>query len=91
MSPGTAPHPWLKPGVFAGALVPLAVTIWRGARGELGADIVSSVLNQFGYLALTFLAASLLCTPLKIVTGWTRAPAKTPGTSQGCGAALRDT
>lgn len=64
------PLPWLKPGVFVGALVPLAVTLWRGTHGQLGADIVAAVLNQLGYLALTFLVASLLCTPLKIVAGW---------------------
>lgn len=65
------PHPWLKPGVFIGACVPLAVIIWRGTHGQLGADIVATVLNQLGYLALTFLVASLMCTPLKIATGWT--------------------
>ncbi len=65
------PLPWMKPGVFAGSLVPIPVMIWRGVHGELGADIVATVLNQLGYLALTFLTASLLCTPLKIVTGWT--------------------
>ncbi len=65
------PLPWMKPGVFVGALVPIPVMIWRGAHGQLGADIIATVLNQLGYLALTFLTASLLCTPLKIVTGWT--------------------
>jgi sulfoxide reductase heme-binding subunit YedZ len=69
--PQNARHPWLKPGVFVGALVPLAVIAWRGTHGQLGADVVAIVLNQFGYLALTFLAAALLCTPLKIATGWT--------------------
>jgi len=29
------------------------------------------VLNQLGYLTLTFLVASLMCTPIKIATGWT--------------------
>ena len=71
MAPKSAPHPWLAPGIFVGALVPLVVTAWRGTHGELGADIVATVLNQFGYLALTFLVSSLLCTPLKILTGWT--------------------
>ncbi len=69
--PQNARHPWLKPGVFAGALVPLAVMAWRGAHGQLGADAVAIVLNQLGYLALAFLTAALLCTPLKILTGWT--------------------
>jgi len=63
-------QPWLKPGVFVGAIVPIPIMIWRGANGELGADIVATVLNQFGYLTLIMLAATLLCTPLKIITGW---------------------
>ena len=68
--PRNAPLPWLKPGIFVGALVPVGVMAWRGAHGQLGADIVATVLNQLGYLALTFLVATLLCTPLKIVAGW---------------------
>jgi sulfoxide reductase heme-binding subunit YedZ len=61
----------MTPGVFIGACVPLAAIIWRGTHGQLGADAVASVLNQLGFLALTLLVASLMCTPLKIVTGWT--------------------
>jgi sulfoxide reductase heme-binding subunit YedZ len=68
--PKNVPLPWLKPGVFVGAVAPIPVMIWRGTHGQLGADIVATVLNQLGYLALTFLTASLLCTPLKILTGW---------------------
>lgn len=68
--PEKTPVPWLKPGVFVGCLVPIPVMIWRGFHGQLPADAVASVLNQFGYLALTMLVASLLSTPLKILTGW---------------------
>ena len=68
--PKNVPLPWLKPGVFVGALAPIPIIIWRGTHGQLGADVVATVLNQLGYLALTLLVASLLCTPLKIVTGW---------------------
>lgn len=71
MPPRPSPQPWLKPGVFAGALVPLAVMIGLAATNMLGADPVALALNQFGYLALTFLAATLLCTPAKILLGWT--------------------
>src|SRR5215831_1990830 len=56
--PQGVPHPWLKPGVFVGSLAPIPIMIWRCTHGQLG------------YLALTFLVASLLCTPLRIVTGW---------------------
>jgi len=61
----------LKPGVFAGGLIPLAVLLWRAAHRTLGADAVAVGLNQLGYLALVFLVAALGCTPLKLVTGWT--------------------
>ncbi|HSP20419.1 MAG TPA: protein-methionine-sulfoxide reductase heme-binding subunit MsrQ [Myxococcaceae bacterium] len=71
MPPRRAPLPWLKPGLFAGALLPLASLLWRVAHRTLGADAVAIGLNQLGYLALVFLMASLACTPLKILTGWT--------------------
>lgn len=71
MGARSAPHPWLRPGVFVGCLAPLGVMLWRGSKGQLGADVVASVLNQLGYLALSLLVASLSCTPVKILTGWT--------------------
>jgi methionine sulfoxide reductase heme-binding subunit len=71
MAPRSPPLPWLKPGLFVGALVPLAVLLWRAAHGTLGADAIAVGLNQLGYLALALLMASLACTPLKILTGWT--------------------
>jgi hypothetical protein len=30
--PRARPLPWLKPGVFVGALVPLAAILWRAAQ-----------------------------------------------------------
>lgn len=71
MPPRRPPLPWLKPGLFTGALLPLALLLWRAAHRTLGADAVAVGLNQLGYLALVFLMASLACTPLKILTGWT--------------------
>ena len=71
MAPRRPPLPWLKPGLFVGALLPLAVLLWRAAHGTLGADAIAVGLNQLGYLALALLMASLACTPLKILTGWT--------------------
>jgi sulfoxide reductase heme-binding subunit YedZ len=44
---------------------------WRVTHGQMGADPVAAALNQLGYLALTLLVATLLCTPLKIAAGWT--------------------
>jgi len=65
------PLPWLKPGVFVGALVPFGAILWRAWRGELGANPIAQALNQLGLIALVFLVAALACTPLKIFFGWT--------------------
>jgi len=65
------PLPWLKPGVFVGSLVPLAVILLRGAAGELGANPIAEALNQLGLVALVFVLAALACTPLKSMFGWT--------------------
>ena len=62
---------WLKPGVFAGSLVPLAALLLEAVRGELGADPVAEALNRLGLTALLFLLASLACTPLREIAGWT--------------------
>ena len=71
MLPRRPPLPWLKPGVFAGGLIPLVVLLWKVAHRTLGADAVAIGLNQLGYLALVFLVSALACTPVKLVTGWT--------------------
>jgi sulfoxide reductase heme-binding subunit YedZ len=65
------PFPWLKPGVFVGAMAPLVIIAVRAATGALGADPVAEGLNQLGLAALIFLVASLACTPLKTITRWT--------------------
>ncbi len=65
------PHPWLKPAVFTGSLVPLWITVWSALRGELGANPIAEALNRLGLMALVFLIASLACTPLKLLFGWT--------------------
>jgi len=64
------PDAWLKPGVLVGSLVPLAALGVRAWRGELGANPIAEVLNQFGLLALIFLIASLAATPLKLLLDW---------------------
>lgn len=67
----SGPVPFLKPAVFVGSLFPLFALVIRAARGELGADPIATGLNQLGLIALVFLIATLACTPIKIVTGWT--------------------
>ena len=67
----TPPFPWLKPAIFIGSLTPVAAILLRAVRGELGANPISLVLNQLGLMALVFLVAALVCTPLKTCFGWT--------------------
>lgn len=65
------PLAWLKPAVLVGGLSPLALMAIDFARGTLGANPIERALNQTGMLALIILVASLACTPLKTVAGWT--------------------
>ncbi len=65
------PLPWLKPGLVAGGLAPLAALAALGATGQLGADPIATALNRLGLMALVLLIASLTCTPLKLFFGWT--------------------
>jgi sulfoxide reductase heme-binding subunit YedZ len=65
------PHPWLKPGVIAGALVPLAAIGVRAATGKLGADPVAQIENELGLAALILLIASLACSPAGRLLHWT--------------------
>ena len=64
-------RPWLKPAVFAGALAPLAAILGNAARDNLGANPIAEALNELGLTALVLLVASLACTPLREVLGWT--------------------
>jgi sulfoxide reductase heme-binding subunit YedZ len=65
------PMPWLQPGIFIGALVPLAALLWRTIQGTLSANPVAEIINQLGLAALIFLIASLACTPARWLFGWT--------------------
>ena len=65
------PDPWLKPGIFLGALVPLASILVRALTGGLNANPIAEVENELGLSALIFLVASLACTPARYVLHWT--------------------
>jgi sulfoxide reductase heme-binding subunit YedZ len=67
----SGPVPFLKPAIFLGSLFPVLALAIRAARGQLGADPIATGLNQLGLIALTFLVATLACTPLKVISGWT--------------------
>ncbi len=60
-------HPWLKPGIFLGALVPLASLVVRAFGGLLNANPIAQVENELGLSALIFLLAALACTPARRV------------------------
>jgi methionine sulfoxide reductase heme-binding subunit len=59
-----------KGAVGALALVPAARLGWLFYRDALGANPIAEALNQLGLWALILLLASLACTPIKIVSGW---------------------
>ncbi len=64
------PSPWPPRLALAAALAPVG---WLGGRallGDLGANPVEEVLNRLGLYAITFLLASLACTPLQRLLGW---------------------
>ncbi|MBU8900422.1 sulfoxide reductase heme-binding subunit YedZ [Corallococcus sp. H22C18031201] len=65
------PHPWLNPALTVGGLAPLVVLVIQGAQGSLGANAIERALNQTGLTALVLLLASLACTPLRLLSGWT--------------------
>jgi methionine sulfoxide reductase heme-binding subunit len=62
---------WLRPGVFLGSLTPLASIAVRALGGQLDSNPIAQVENELGLSALIFLIASLACTPLRRVSGWT--------------------
>ncbi|MBJ6759643.1 sulfoxide reductase heme-binding subunit YedZ [Myxococcaceae bacterium JPH2] len=65
------PHPWLNPALTVGGLAPLAILVLQGTQGSLGANAIERALNQTGLTALVLLLASLACTPLRLLSGWT--------------------
>jgi sulfoxide reductase heme-binding subunit YedZ len=65
------PLSWLVPAVVTGALAPLAVILLQARSGALGANPIAEALNALGMFALVLLLASLACTPLRILFGWT--------------------
>src|SRR4051794_35246800 len=63
------PMSWLKPGIFIGALAPLASVALRAYQGQLSANPIAQVENELGLTALIFLVASLACTPARRLLG----------------------
>lgn len=65
------PSRWLKPAVFIVALTP-ALKIGADALfGRLGANPIAEMLNRLGWWTLVLLVATLACSPLKALAGFT--------------------
>src|SRR3954454_6191500 len=56
---------WLKPAVFFVCLVPLAMLLARGVRGELGANPIEYITRATGDWTMRFLLITLSVTPLR--------------------------
>jgi methionine sulfoxide reductase heme-binding subunit len=65
------PFPWLNPGILVGATAPAVSILMRARSGALGANPIAEALNELGLMALVLLVASLACTPLRTLLGWT--------------------
>ena len=61
---------WLKLAVHGGALVPLALLLWRFWQGKLGPDPVGDMSRLSGRYALIFLLLSLTPTVIALVSGF---------------------
>jgi len=57
--------------VLVGASAPLLSILLRARSGALGANPIAEALNELGLMALVLLIASLACTPLRTLVGWT--------------------
>jgi len=68
------PVPWLSPAVWVGGCAPAVMLLAQAATGRLGANPISTALNQLGLLSLTMLMLTLACTPLQVLFKWTWPP-----------------
>jgi sulfoxide reductase heme-binding subunit YedZ len=59
---------YLKPAIFLASLVPLALLVWDGLHGSLGANPIEAVTHSTGDCTLTFLLITLSITPLRRLT-----------------------
>jgi len=64
-----SPGRWLKPVVFALAVVPLGLLVANVLSGSLGPNPVETLTDQTGTLAIRFLLIGLALTPLRHLLG----------------------
>jgi sulfoxide reductase heme-binding subunit YedZ len=72
MTPMTWSRQLLKPGVFVACLMPLAALAWNAATDNLGANPIDAITDQTGIWTLRFLLITLVVTPVRRLTGWSR-------------------
>ena len=60
---------WIKAGLFAACLVPLARLVYGAVGNTLGANPIEAITRSTGWWTLFLLAATLCVTPLRRVTG----------------------
>lgn len=60
----------LKPAVWIGGLLPLALLVWAGATGGLEAEPVKDITHRTGKAVLILLLCTLAVTPIRRLTGW---------------------
>ena len=58
--------------VFAACLLPLALLLWRGFNGGLGANPIEAITHATGDWTLRFLLITLAITPVRRLSGWNR-------------------
>jgi sulfoxide reductase heme-binding subunit YedZ len=58
-----------KPIVFAAALLPLAMLIWRAVNADLGANPLERITHDTGDWTLRFVVITLAITPVRRLTG----------------------
>lgn len=59
---------YLKPVIFLASLCPLALLVWNGFHGSLGANPIEAITHRTGDCTLTFLLITLSVTPLRKLT-----------------------
>ena len=68
--PKPAQVKWIKAAVFLLCLAPLALLVWRGFTGGLGANPIEYITHSTGWWTLAFLLITLTVTPLRRVSKW---------------------
>jgi ferredoxin-NADP reductase/DMSO/TMAO reductase YedYZ heme-binding membrane subunit len=69
----------LKQLTLVSALVPAALLAWDTWHGQLGVNAVNFVIRTTGLVGLVLITSSLLVTPVRELTGWSRAIAMRRG------------